>query len=399
MEKKIPWYLSIWFILILYATTWWLLWIPAIIINIIRIVKCEKRKIPVIILSIVGAFGLLVGYITISDSNKEKQFNAYIENGEYDKAIEYVDSLSKSSVSTYYKYAQVYAAQGDYDKSVDVLLEYANSHDLLDLSKGFFEKLDSYAKEASEEKQKLVNQLNIDYKSAIEKQEQEKAAKEKAEKEAKEKEKQEKVAKEKAEKEAKEAEKAEEAAKKMAEEDKKKYGITRDEFEKVLFSYSDPGDTTEDDIDQYYEDWKNDPQHWGWKKDSLGNWNPPVTQEDIAAQAVRFSYKDVMRNPSQYEGVYIAKKFYFDSKVTGTSGTYRAFTLNEYGLPDYNSHFVIIDNRTDDLKILDGDIGIVYGTIIGVNDTDYTQTNAFTDKTSQLEVPEINMLYFELIEE
>ena len=72
-EKKIPWYFSVWFIIVLYLTTWWLLCIPAIIMNILRVVKYDKKKVPSVIL---GAVGILIIFMPLYRINLFK-FNDF----------------------------------------------------------------------------------------------------------------------------------------------------------------------------------------------------------------------------------------------------------------------------------------------------------------------------------
>lgn len=172
MEKKIPWYLSVWFIIVLYAITWWLLCIPAIVINVIRLIKYDKKKVPAIILGLVCLFIAFTAFITITELRKESEFDELLEAGKYDEALEYVDSLSKSNIDTYYKYAEIYAAQKNYDSAVDILLDYAEQVDVLNLSEGYFSRLGEYSKQASVEKQDLVKELHNKYSLALEKKQQ-----------------------------------------------------------------------------------------------------------------------------------------------------------------------------------------------------------------------------------
>jgi hypothetical protein len=428
--KKLPFYLHNWFMSLVFWGSMGFLFLVVLILFIIRMVKYpEHRKNALICLGVQAGALILIGAIgSYYGGADDRAIDKCIKNSDYAGALEYIEkNIDYGSERYYEKRAYVYNEQNDYDAATNEIVAYIEKQD--DLTKVYsstVDLLDKYSAHASSESQTKAETV----KNSIAKAKEDAAAKAKAEKEAKEKaeaeakakaeaeakekaeaavrEKEEAEAKKKAEKEAKEKEEAEAKAKaeaeakakEQAENDKNTYGITRDEFAKVLFSSGDPGDTTDADIDEWFEEWKADPQHWGWIKDSSGKWTIPLSPDEISAQAVDFTYKDLMRYSDQYEGVYVAKKFYLRGKVEGTNNKYGAYTVGDYNLPDYNTDFIIIDKRSDkSMKLLEGDIGIIYGICRGVNSTDYYQTNALTDKKVNVEVPEIEMLYFDLIEE
>ncbi|MBE5825242.1 MAG: zinc ribbon domain-containing protein [Butyrivibrio sp.] len=446
--KKLPFFLHNWFMSLVFWGSMGFLFLVVLILFIIRMVKYpEHRKNALICLGVQAGALILIGAIgAYYGGADDRAINKYLKNSDYAGAIEYIENnIDYGSESYYEKRAYVYGEQKDYDAATNEIVTYIeNKDDLTKVYSGTIDLLDKYsanassesktkaetakasvtkakedaaakakaekeAKEKAEAEAKAKAEAEAKEKAEAEAREKEEAeAKKQAEKEAKEKEKQEAEAKKKAEKEAKEKEEAEAKAKaeaeakakEQAENDKKTYGITRDEFAEVLFSYGDPGDTTDADIDEWFEEWKSDPQHWGWVKNASGKWTIPLSESEIQAQAVNFTYKDLMRYPDQYEGIYVAKKFYLRGKVEGTNNKYGAYTVGEYNLPDYDSDFIIIDNRTDkSMKLLEGDIGIIYGVFKGINSTDYYQSNALTDKKVYIEIPEIDMMYFELIEE
>ena len=81
--------------------------------------------------------------------------------------------------------------------------------------------------------------------------------------------------------------------------------------------------------------------------------------------------------------------------------THNAFLYSlSIKMPDYSTDFIIIDKRNDkSLRLLEGDMDVIYGICNGVNSTDYYETNIFNDTKVPVEVPEIQMLYFVLLDE
>lgn len=186
-RDKIPWYFSVLFILIVYMISWWLLFIPAIILNILRIVKIKKKRVlPTVILVIVLLILGLSTYVVVDDIVQDNQFEQNLETGNFEDALKYLEKQGTGS-GTARKYAKYYAAQNMYDEAVQVLLDYCNEGDILDISDYIFDELDDYAEKASENMKVKIDSLHSEYEAAL--LEKEEAVKEKAEKEQREKEK------------------------------------------------------------------------------------------------------------------------------------------------------------------------------------------------------------------
>lgn len=180
-RDKIPWYFSVLFILIIYVISWWVLFIPAIILNILRIVKIKKKRVlPTIILVIVLFILGLSTYVVVDDIVQDNQFEQNLETGNFEDALKYLEKQGTGS-GTARKYAKYYAAQNMYDEAVQVLLDYCNEGDILDISDYFIDDLDKYAENASEDIKIKVKSWHSEYEAAL--LEKEKAEKEKAEKE------------------------------------------------------------------------------------------------------------------------------------------------------------------------------------------------------------------------
>ena len=128
-EEKVPWWLSIWFIVLISVLTFWILWIPGVILGIMRFITCKKKRISaiVIITLLTAPYVITIGLI-VSSIRTDNQVDAYIENGQYEDAKEYIEKKYSVGSSSYAdKYAKLYMAQGMYDEAVDVLVEYCNN--------------------------------------------------------------------------------------------------------------------------------------------------------------------------------------------------------------------------------------------------------------------------------
>lgn len=218
--EKMPWCFSIWFIIIISILTFWIFWIPGVILAIIRFLKYkEKRGSSAVLALLLGIpCGVLVFALVselVSASKAEKQLNAYIENGQYAEAQELIDQeYAVGTLSYVEKSARLYELQGMYDEAVNLWVEYCNAeYKPIDIPDYRIDKLNGYVeKYGSELQSETVDKIQtlINNKELA-------RAKEKAEKEAKEaEEKAEKEAKKAEEKAAKEAKEAEEKAAKEA---------------------------------------------------------------------------------------------------------------------------------------------------------------------------------------
>lgn len=169
-KEKIPWYFSTWFILILYITTFWCFCIPAIIINILRIVKYKNKKtVPGILLMLVIVFVGFTVLVLVLDSKENKKFNSWIENGEYERAQSYLDDKMKSSkeYSLYRKYAELYAVQGMNDEATLKIMEYCNGQKLAEIPSYIIKELDNYAESSSDLVKNQAVELHEKYDIAL----------------------------------------------------------------------------------------------------------------------------------------------------------------------------------------------------------------------------------------
>ena len=229
-EEKVPWWLSIWFIVLISVLTFWIFWIPGVVLGIMRFITCKKKRIStvVIITLLTAPYVIAIGLI-VSSVRTDNQVDAYIENGQYEDAKEYIEKKYSVGSSSYAdKYAKLYMAQGMYDEAVDVLVEYCNNeYEPINIPDYRIEELnklvEQYKNELQPETLKKVQNLINNKEIAKEAEEAEKKAvkeaeeaEKKAAKEAEEAEK--KAAKETEETEKKAAKEAEERAAKEAEE-------------------------------------------------------------------------------------------------------------------------------------------------------------------------------------
>lgn len=424
--------------------------IAGLVVGFIALTKKDKRAIWGIICSAIGfliAASILVW--AISDISKEVKLKDLIKNGEYEAALEMMNSNNFSSATEKQCYYDIYVGQEKYDDAFQIIFaDIEDDYDnILSVSDITIDKLKSIYENVSTENKEKFDQFEKDRDALIqekaeqeakEKAEAEKAkveneAKEKAEKEAAEKEKAEQEAKKKAEKEAKEKAEAEakekaereatelaekkaqeeaELAKKKAQEeadkqDKKQYGLTLDEFIEVLSSYSDPPSEVESEelLREYYQEcfdeWKNDPNHFGWKKDSNGwYYEEPIDKFDIESMAVFGSYKDFMRYEQDYLGQYVV----IVVKIGSESSDNEYICNDTTYYPDFNQYMtnsdtiIIRDERYyDDIKWLEGDYIRIYGKFMGVETRSFVYK--LTGVETQLDVPVFEVYYADLVQE
>lgn len=135
-EGKIPWYLSIWFIIVISISTFWIFWIPGIVLSIMRFFQCKAKRISaVVITTILVSPYIWVAFMLISYFKAENQFDTYIENKQYESAKEFIEQEYDEGTSTYVdKYVQWYEAQKMYDEVVYIQVEYCNNkYELIDI--------------------------------------------------------------------------------------------------------------------------------------------------------------------------------------------------------------------------------------------------------------------------
>lgn len=152
-EEKVPWYLSIWFILIISVLTSWLLWIPGIVLGIMRFCRCKKRRVSaaVILLVLVMPYILMV-FVAIEAIKENDEFDSYLEAKQYNEAEKFIEQRYDAGTSSYAdRYAELYEAQGLYDEAAKVLLEYyTNKYTPLDMPNMVIRTLNGYIEDQGE---------------------------------------------------------------------------------------------------------------------------------------------------------------------------------------------------------------------------------------------------------
>ena len=170
-ERKIPFYLSIWFIVIVYMLTYCLFGIPGVILAIVRVVKYkEKRTGGIIVLAITLTFSVTLLLACIFVVWEENRIPNLIEKGKYEEAQELLEEKIKTQGywSDYENYALLYSKQGDYDKAVDVLFQYYDNHELADISESNVKVLDEYYDSVNKNTQERIDEFRSDYQVAME---------------------------------------------------------------------------------------------------------------------------------------------------------------------------------------------------------------------------------------
>lgn len=176
---KKPWYLSTWFIILVFFLTFIFTYgIPAAVLAIIRFVKYkENRKGSGVLMSIMVAIPTLLIVLLVVIVNQEGKADKLIKEGQYAEAQAYLDGkLSDSNDYIYYRqYADLYVAQGMYDQAVQKLIEYSELKNVCDWDNSFVEKLEECSEGASEQYKVLAsNTIDIYNLYLNEKKEQEK---------------------------------------------------------------------------------------------------------------------------------------------------------------------------------------------------------------------------------
>jgi hypothetical protein len=224
-DKKIPFFLQMWFIILVLIISMAILGIPGFILFIIRIVKFpERRKGACIgLVAYVAIWSILVAYFVYDSGKDQREIEKLVKNGEYENAINYIEEHYNKDTYTYYSaLADVYEEKGDYDNAALSVLSFVDTFDELNaVNDSVISDLDEYKTRVSDDVKKKIDtsELAIEQAKAAA---QKKAAEEKAAQEAtKKKEAEEKAAKEAAEKKAAEEKAAKEASEKQAALEKK----------------------------------------------------------------------------------------------------------------------------------------------------------------------------------
>ena len=156
-KDKLPFHLQMWFIILIFFVTGCIMGIPGIILLILRIKNYPQKRTPAFIF-----LGLVI-FITITviatsiyairiSTEKERTIEKYIESGEYETALEYLDNNYNATDFSYYTHkADIYVASGDYDNAAQAIIDYCNLQPALDsLPAGAESRLVKYKDKVSE---------------------------------------------------------------------------------------------------------------------------------------------------------------------------------------------------------------------------------------------------------
>lgn len=160
---KKPWYLSIWFIVLVFIITFMFTYgIPAIILAIVRFVKYKKNRVGSgILMGVTVSIPVLFIILVCVMVNQEGKADRLIKEGRYAEAQVYLDDrISSSNDYLYYRqYADLYIAQGMFDEAVQKLVEYSDQKDVCNWENSFIEKLEECSGQASEQYKILASNI------------------------------------------------------------------------------------------------------------------------------------------------------------------------------------------------------------------------------------------------
>lgn len=123
----------------------------------------------------------------------------------------------------------------------------------------------------------------------------------------------------------------------------------------------------------------------------------PLSREEFIASCTEIPYKDIMRNPSDYEGMPICVTLrisqVMDASFFSDAKWYHCYSSNsDYGY--YDDEYYVTDDRSEaDPKLLEDDVIKIYGTVSGTESV----TRAINGTTA--EIVKISMMYCDLVGE
>ena len=192
-EEKVFFLFQMWFIHIVFVVTILILGIPAIVLLIIRLIKYPKKRKGALlgVAGFVGGwilFGIILDFIYGANDRAVKKL---VDAGQYEEALEYVEAHYDSTQKSYYtRKADVYEKKGDLDMAAASVLRYTEIvADLAQVDESTLSRLKTYKGRVSDnidiELDSKIEEISlaIAEKKALEKQlDDEKAARENAEK-------------------------------------------------------------------------------------------------------------------------------------------------------------------------------------------------------------------------
>ncbi len=420
---KVPFFFQMWFILLVTFFSFAILFVPGIVLFIVRLVKYPKHRKPAII-SFACFWGALFIFSAVADyiaDADERKVHSFIKNEQYQEAMDYVDA--NMDATTYYYYsakADIYEAQNDYTNASKQLINYVTSlSDKSTVGSDAQDRLLKYKDKVSESVQVEIDSAISDINVAKAQKEKDKKEKEelkqkakqaqdeadKAKKEAK----QAKADKEKAESDAAKAnsekEKAQsEAAKATSDKEKAESEAAKaiSEKEKAETEAKAKAEETKSQKDNSNKDSNNSGGSKNANKEDAGNSVSKVSKDTILTNANHdFSYKNVMRYRDSYLGDYVVLTMKVGNVVQNTDNRQYIATIVELGdgglSYDWDERFVIENKKYDkSLTWVAGDIITVYGKYSGI--ATFGKTNDYTDKEVSTEIPTIDV-YYDILEE
>lgn len=134
-DKKVPWFLSIPFIIIVYLISLcFMLGIPGIVLAIVRLILCKNKRLSSSIMlgsmiAIVLGIFVMAFFIVQHEDKIQSEAMTLIEERRYEDARilldeEYVDSTTYTYAKLYY---ECYVGEGNYEEAAKALIEYCES--------------------------------------------------------------------------------------------------------------------------------------------------------------------------------------------------------------------------------------------------------------------------------
>lgn len=397
-----------------------------------------------------GALGFsifIVVFSCISVYNDGK-VDRLIEAGKYEDAKAILDKSDNTTFTSHKRYAKLYAAQGMFNEAAMELLDYCKYEDILDVNSDTVELMDTYAKNASDDVKRQVEDFTNKYLAAQEeksklsqakadaeaaksdaeaaKAEADKlkaeaakskadAAKSKADAEVAKSEAE--AAKAQADKSKTEAEAAQaeadkskadaEAAKKEADKSKAEADKTKLEAEaakKEADKAKSDAEATKADDNKTQKDNFDKRNNKSATNNDTSNKIPSKMEISDSAN-YDFDYKTAMRYPDEVSGDYVILEMKLGSEVTGTDGSkYSATILYQDGnMKDgigynWDEKFVIKDMRKNkERNWVEDDNIYVWGKFVGIET--YNWSYDFSFKETEVKLPVLEIYHDELIDD
>lgn len=144
------------------------------VIKGVKALKKDKNNTKALVGTICGGIVVIIFILSIvvgitssmRDSSRKKELNSYIDNQQYEEAIQLLESYNFGKKNEFEAYSAIYEATGNYDEMVDLIISYYDSDDktkLVDNSADAIEKLDIIYEKVSDDNKTVINA----YKSKI----------------------------------------------------------------------------------------------------------------------------------------------------------------------------------------------------------------------------------------